>query len=117
MTELILGSILAVIVFIALFLAWYMIRNAKNKERLKLIEKGIDIKDFSSVFEKKNQFSWLKVGILITGIAVGALVVALIMAGPAGEKFKNMPGFSIAVILLSAGLSMIIANFVGRNKD
>jgi hypothetical protein len=113
----IVGCILAVIVFIALFLAWYLIRSAKNKERLMLIEKGIDLKELSSLLEKKGNFHWLRIGILLTGIALGAIVVAFILAGPAGEKFKNMPGFSIGVILLFAGLSMIAANYFDRSKE
>lgn len=114
MTELILGCILLIVLFAMLFGFWYVIKKARSKERITLIEKGIDVKELNALLDKRGYFPWLKIGILITGIAIGALVVALILVSPVGENFKDMPGFAIGVILLFGGVAMILANYLDR---
>lgn len=107
---------LALLAFAGLFLAWFFIKRARFKEKITLIEKGIDIKELNLIESRRTNFSWLKIGIVLTGIAIGCVIVSLIMIGPAGEKFNHMPGFSVGIIVLTAGLSMILANFVGGDK-
>ena len=107
---------LTLIAAAGLFLAWFFIRRARFKEKITLIEKGIDIKELNLLESKKTNFSWLKIGIVLTGIAIGCVVVSLILIGPAGSKFNNMPGFSVGIVALTAGLSMILAYFVGGDK-
>src|ERR1035437_2873319 len=117
MIQLILPFILIVIVFIALFLAWYLIRSAKIKERLILIEKGLDPKDIKSIIDQKNHFPWLKIGILITGTSLGGLLVSLLY--PAIQSISQFTDNALIfiIILLFAGSSMILANFLGDPKD
>jgi hypothetical protein len=71
-----------ILVPIALFasvfgIVWIAV-SAKNKERLALIEKGLD----SSIFKQQGQTNWrygaLKIGLLAVGIGIG-LVVANIL--------------------------------------
>ena len=71
-----------ILVPIALFasifgIVWIAV-SAKNKERLALIEKGLD----SSIFKQEGQTYWrygaLKIGLLAIGIGIG-LVVANIL--------------------------------------
>jgi hypothetical protein len=50
---------------------------------------------------------WLRIGIIITGTALGAFLVAV-------TKFNS--GVQEAVILLFTGVSVIIAYFVGNKK-
>jgi hypothetical protein len=97
-------------IFIAtpIYLAWYFIRSAKFKEKILLMDKGIDIKDLNVSGNNKTTFPWLRIGIIITGVALGALIVALAnLTGGEGE----------ALILLCTGLSFILAYFVGGNKE
>ena len=98
---------LGVFVAILLFLAWYFVRRAKFNEKISLIEKGIDIKDLNLIGDSKSYSPWLRLGIIITGSALGALFVAI-------TNFNN--GVQEAVILLFTGISVIIAYFIDAPK-
>lgn len=117
LTELIIIAGLIAIVFAGFILAWYLIRTIRIKEKSLLIEKGVDMKYINSGIEKKNYFSWLRIGILLSGIALGTLLVAFLMQGQGIQISNRSSGFSFGVILLFAGLSMILANFVGGSKE
>jgi hypothetical protein len=100
-------SFLGVIVAILLFFAWYFVRRARFNEKISLIEKGIDIKDLNLIEDKKSYSPWLRLGIIITGTALGALFVAI-------TNFNN--GVQEAVIVLFTGISVIIAYFIDAPK-
>jgi hypothetical protein len=97
-----------VFIGIPLYLAWYFIRRAKFKEKILLMEKGIDIKDLNLNNSNRITFPWLRIGIIITGTALGALFVSV-------TNLNN--GAQEAVILLFIGVSVILAYFLGRTKD
>jgi hypothetical protein len=99
--------ILALIAIAGLFLAWYFVKRARFKEKIVLLEKGIDIKDLNLIGDNNTHSLWLRIGIIITGTALGALLVSLI-------KFNS--GVQEAIILLFTGVSVIIAYFVGNTK-
>jgi hypothetical protein len=109
LTEIILMLlVLTIFIAIPIFLVWYFIRRAKFKEKVLLIEKGIDIKDLNITGSNKLTFPWLRIGIIITGVSLGALIVALAnITGGVGE----------ALIVLFTGLSFILAYFIGGPKD
>lgn len=93
---------IALIALTGLYLAWFFLRRAKFNERIILKEKGIDIKDNAT---------WLRTGIVITGIAIGYFVILII------EKHNYAElGLGIGIIILFAGLSTILAHFIGRSK-
>ena len=108
LTEIILILIIFLGVGIPLSLVWYFIRRAKFKEKILLIEKGIDIKDLNLNGDNKITFPWLRIGIIITGTALGALFVGL-------TNLKS--SVHEAIILLFTGVSVILAYFIGRTKD
>ena len=99
--------VLLVAAFIPLFLAWYFVRRAKFKEKIILIEKGIDIKDLNLIENNKRYSPWLRIGIIITGTALGALLTTI-------TNFSY--NTSSAVILLSTGVSVILAYFIDAEK-
>jgi len=99
--------VLLVSAFIPLFLAWYFVRRAKFKEKIILIEKGIDIKDLNLIENNKRYSPWLRIGIIITGTALGALLTTI-------TNFSY--NTSSAVILLSTGVSVILAYFIDAEK-
>jgi hypothetical protein len=99
--------ILALIAIAGLFLGWYFVKRARFKEKIILLEKGIDIKDLNLMGDNKTRSLWLRIGIIITGTALGALLVAI-------TDFNS--GAQEAVILLFTGVSVIIAYFVGNTK-
>lgn len=99
--------VLFVAVFIPLFLAWYFVRRARFKEKIILIEKGIDIKDLNLIENNKRYSPWLRIGIIITGTALGALLTTI-------TNFSY--NTSSTVILLSTGVSVILAYFIDAEK-
>lgn len=116
--ELILMTILLALLIGAFFLIWYFKHQAKSKERLLLIEKGVETKDLNSFTDKKINFQWLRIGIVSTGTALGSIFVTLLMDSPTNIPLNHhFDGtFSFSVILLFAGISMIIANFASGPK-
>lgn len=98
------------------FLVWFFNQKAKSKERLLLIEKGIDPKDLDFLFKKTTPPQWLKIGIIVVGIAIGTLLSAFYTHFAITHRFVVFYGFTVGIILLFGGLSMILANFFGNSK-
>jgi hypothetical protein len=103
-------TILSLAFLTAAFLAWYFTHKTREKERLIMLEKGMEL---PSVSEKKTfrfAFPWLKVGILVTAIAIG-LIVAIIISEVSGIRYTFEP----VMMLLFGGIGMIIAHYIDRN--
>lgn len=98
---------LALIALAGLFLAWFFIRRARFNEKIILIEKGINVKDLNLIGNDKPYSPWLRIGIIITGTALGALFVALTDFGSDVQE---------AVIVLFTGISVILAYFIDSSK-
>lgn len=102
--------------FAAITLSYIYYIRARNRERLALIEKGTNAPD---AFREKK-FPWLKIGIVITGVSIGVLLV-LIYFFTAPDN--TIPGEVLMLLMIVSGLifggiSMIIAHFVDRkNKE
>lgn len=94
------------------FLAWFFTHKSREKERLMLIEKGIDVPDKESGFSFSFRFPWLKVGIVITAISTGILMGVVVTTL---TDFHNdlVPVF----MLLFGGIGMIIAHYVGKREN
>ncbi len=99
--------------FAALTISWIFYLRFRNKERMALIEKGVDAPDAF----KESKFPWLKIGIVIIGLSMGvSLVVLAFMINPqrlAGEFFLLLMVLSG---LFFGGIAMIIAHFVNRKE-
>ncbi len=101
--------------FATIVLSWYFYLKARNKERMALIEKGADVSEIFSRQEVKIRFPWLKIGILITGIALGVVAVAVFSLTFDSSKVRMDTGpFVLMGGILFGGISMIIAHFVDR---
>lgn len=93
------------------FLAWYFSHKSREKERLMLIEKGIEVPEVERGVKFTFRFPWLKIGILITFIAIG-LTVGIIVR----EMTVSNIAFEPIMMMLFGGLGMILAHFAGRGK-
>jgi len=99
--------------FAAITLSWIFYLKARNRERLALIEKGVDAPDAF----KAAKFPWLKIGIVIIGICLGAALVVL--------SYMFKPGLSrqfFAILLILSGLffggiAMVIAHYIDRKRE
>ena len=100
------GSIPAVI------LGLVHLRN-KNKERMAIIEKGVDPAIFKEQFRTSKNVS-LKVGIFLIGIALG-IITGSIMANTVFYFPEEVSYFSS--IFLFGGLSLLITFLIDRNAQ
>ncbi len=120
MSEEILITIIWLGFFAAIFLGWYFYIQARNKERMSLIEKGKDVSEIYQKREIKFQFPWLKVGIILTGFSFGWLVafiaVQLFINGNVIKSFNEAP-LIMGIIFLFTAVSILIAYFADKPKN
>ena len=86
------------------FLVWYFSHKSKEKERLLLLEKGID----PSELPERSTFSfpWLKLGCLVTSVALGLML---------GLFLEDYYGAAPPLLMfLFGGIGLIIAHYVDR---
>jgi len=109
------GQIIFTIIFlaflVAIFLAWYFTHKSREKERMLLIEKGIEVPEQKGGWNFSFRFPWLKIGVLITAIAVG-LIIGIILNEITGER-----QFPPVMMLLFGGIGMIVAHYVGKKEN
>lgn len=104
----ILLSITLIAFFVCVFLAWYFTYNARLKERLLLIEKGLNPDDFLRKTENSSS-PLLKLGIIFIGLSLGMIV--------ASTFFIYSDSYTLGVMGLFAGGSMIVANYANKFKN
>jgi hypothetical protein len=104
--ETIILSIVFIFFMAGVFLTWFFIHKAKTKERLLLIEKGIELPQLSKEKYFLNNFPWLKVGIVAAFIGMGIIFGA-------GNQER---GIATGWVFLFGGIGMVIANYVGKPK-
>ncbi len=84
----------------------------QNKERLAMIEKGIDPLKFSR--RPANQKTVAKWGMLFVGIALGIIVGALLIH----YTTLSEPALMFSSIIFFGGISLLIFYFtIGQKKD
>jgi len=81
----------------------------RRKERLMIIEKGIDSPDIKS---DSITFSSLKFGLFFAGIGIGVLVANILIAVTIIEP--EVAYFSL--IFLFGGIALIIHHFIEKNQ-
>ena len=90
--------LLIVLVLLTIFGIMYLYITSKSKERLALIEKGMDPNLAKSDF-------WVQIGIIGGGAALGLM---------AGDKIPG--GYGPLVAIFFAGAGLIVYNIVVKNK-
>ena len=83
--------------------------KSRNKERMALIEKGVDASIFAPV-KKKNNINSLKYGLFFIGIAAGILFGNILYESTI--LIKEVAYFSM--IFLFGGISLIISFFAEK---
>lgn len=101
---------------ICVFLAWFFSHKARHKERMMMIEKGLNIDELSKKEEGKIiRFPWLKLGVVILGLSVGLLIIALLVALNVLDKGGN--ALPLSILGICGGISFIIANYLKNSKS
>jgi hypothetical protein len=90
--------LLVILVLLTIFGIVYIYVSSKSKERLALIEKGMDPNLAKSDF-------WIQIGIIAAGSALG-LIVADILPGKYGPL----------VAIIFAGTGLVIYNLIRKRK-
>lgn len=105
-------ALICVSFFVMIFLSLYFYLQARNKERMALIEAGQDLSQF---YNKRNRniSIWLRVGIFAVGMGIGFLIIGLMK-----EFGLSINGqLKTAIIVIAGGLAMIIANYMDKPKQ
>jgi len=95
--------------FGAIFGVLYVFLTTRNKERLAMIEKGIDAKLLTA---KKSRMG-LKIGLLAIGVSVGILFGQLLTLNTDLPEEAAMP----SMIFLFAGLGLVADHFISKKED
>ncbi|HCC31610.1 MAG TPA: hypothetical protein DEQ03_16405 [Marinilabiliales bacterium] len=109
------GMLTAVIInlglFTAIVLAIYYSVKAQNKERMALIEKGVDISEIYRKKETKHVF--FKFGVVLMGIGLGLVFGVLL------SQFNAIPPVVayFAGILFFGGTGVLLANYLAAKKS
>ena len=105
-------AITVVSLFGTIFFTLYYYFQARNKERMALIEAGLDLSQF---YKKQVQIShWLRLGVFAVGIGLGLLIVGLISPYLV-ERIDGV--LKVSIVILCGGIAMIIANYVDKPKQ
>lgn len=104
--------------FASIFFGWYFFLQARNKERLALIEKNADVSEIFKVRQAKLHFPWLKLGGIITGVGFGfcmALILSLSTDIHYVQGAKEL--MIIGFMLFFGGLGAVITYFIEKPKE
>lgn len=105
------GVLINIAMFTTIILAVYYNTKARNKERMALIEKGVDV---SEIYRKKeNPHTFYKLGFVLIGIAVGLIFSVIV------SKLGLLPSVVayFSMILLFGGVAMLLANYLLKEKQ
>ena len=105
------GIITSLAFFVAIILSVKYITSAKSKEKMALIEKGVDI---SQIYQKKDYANGtLKTGMLLVGLAVGVLVAYLL------TEVTSIPWRAayFSMILLFGGISLVLFHLYNSKQE
>ncbi len=90
--------------FGTLFGVVYLFLTTRNRERLAMIEKGIDAKIF---YEKKpKSYLVIKIGMAAIGIGIGIFFGKLLVSAGMGEEMIA------AMMFVFGGIGLVIAYFI-----
>jgi hypothetical protein len=108
-------SIIFLFFLTGLFLTWFFIHKAKVKERMLLIEKGVDLNNLPKTTRFNFIFPWFKLGFLITSISFGCLLGVLLMDKPFFHSVNA--GLPVILMFMFGGAGMILAYFLDKPKE
>jgi len=110
-----------VVFFLSIFGVFYLYITTRNRERMAMIEKGVDPALFSTVREPKKGRStgsgWkfsLKSGMLIIGIGIG-FVISVLFNGMLDNRVY--PLLVIGIIFICGGSGLVAGFYMGRNLE
>ena len=103
--------LIPIVLFISIFGIVYVYLMTRNKERLSMIEKGMDVSLLSKHHGSTSplKFWVIKVGFLMIGVALGIIVGSL-----ASNSIMNEEQAYPSMVLLFGGLALVLSYFVEK---
>jgi len=83
----------------------------RKKERMTMLEKGVDASVFLSIPKSKNEYS-LKYGLLLIGVALGILMGSVLAAS--GPFLEAPEAAYFSMIFLFGGIALLLNYFIAR---
>ena len=102
--------LIVLIVFAAVFGTVFVVISARNRERMSMIDKGVNPKDFIRQ-RTSNPYGILKWALLLVGLGLGLFIGSLLESYTALEEVSAY----FASTLFFGGLGLVLA-FVLTNK-
>lgn len=107
------GDILIpLVVFGAIFGVFYVYISARNRERMAMIEKGVDPKDFQTR-NKISMYAVLKWAMLLVGVGFGLFIGSVLEAY---TSISEEPAY-IGSALFFGGIGLAVAFFVQKKAE
>jgi len=97
--------------FTACFFAYYYFLKLRNRERMLLIEKNIDISEIYKT--KTRKFPWFILGYTLLGVSLGSLIGLLIFG-----LLLDLDGiaFILSPVLLMGSIGIIVGNIIEKRR-
>lgn len=118
--QLVVFCVIALACIAAIFLAWHFYQQARNRERMVLIERGDKLDEIIGV-QKADKFEfvfpWLKIGVVLVGLSTSFLLIGFFIKWLENdmELFK---GFLITFIIGAClGVSCIMNHWIGNRAS
>ena len=104
--------LIVLIIFAAIFGVVFVVASARNRERMAMIEKGVDPKDFLSK-PKSSMYTTLRWALLLVGVGLGLFLGSVL------ETYTRVPEepayFGSA--LFFGGIGLAIAFLLQKNSE
>lgn len=92
----------------------YLIVTAKNRERMAMIEKGVNPQDFlAKPKSRSNTFGIITWGLLLVGVGLGLFFGSILEAY---TDIQEEPAY-FGCALLFGGLGLVLAYFITKKVD
>lgn len=104
-------TLVPIAAFIAIFGIVFVVITARNREKMALIEKGADPKDYMR--GKPNVYSILKWALLLVGVGIGVFIGSLL------ETYTELTEEAsyFGPILLFGGLGLLVAFLITKKAN
>ena len=103
--------------FCAIFFAYYYYLRFRNKERMALIEKSIDL---SEIYKKpKKSFPWFMIGFTLLGIGIGFVIafsVGFILIETQDMDDDFLAPIFISASILFGAIGIIVGHSIEQKK-